>query len=79
MGGLTAMLRGIRLITPIGGENFKDRVRDSFLPGARCLGDVLMDANYTSHYMGGAHKHFAGKDKLFSSHGFQKVEGGERR
>lgn len=79
MGGLTAMLCGIRLITPIGGENFMDRVRGSFLPGARCLGDVLADANYTLHYMGGAHKQFAGKDKLFSSHGFQKVEGGERR
>jgi len=79
MGGLTAMLCGIRLITPIGGENFMDRVRGSFLPGARCLGDVLADANYTLHYMGGAHKQFAGKDKLFDSHGFQKVEGGERR
>ena len=79
MGGLTAMLCGIRLITPIGGENFMDRVRGSFLPGARCLGDVLMDANYTLHYMGGAHKQFAGKDKLFASHGFQLVEGGEKR
>ena len=79
MGGLTAMLCGIRLITPIGGENFMDRVRGSFLPGARCLGDVLMDANYTLHYMGGAHKQFAGKDKLFSSHGFQSVEGSEKR
>ena len=79
MGGLTAMLCGIRLITPIGGENFMDRVRGSFLPGARCLGDVLADANYTLHYMGGAHKQFAGKDKLFDSHGFEKVEGGERR
>ena len=79
MGGLTAMLCGIRLITPIGGGNFMDRVRGSFLPGARCLGDVLADANYTLHYMGGAHKQFAGKDKLFDSHGFQRVEGVERR
>lgn len=71
---LTSSLCGIRLVTPSGGENQMNRA-GSFLPRARCLGDVLHDAGYALHYLGGAPKEFSGKDKFFTSHGFQKVEG----
>ena len=46
-----------------------------FLPKANCVGDVLRDNGYQLHYIGGAHKDFAGKGAFYKTHGFQRVEG----
>jgi len=48
---------------------------DAYLPGATCLGDLLKGAGYTNTYLGGAAGGFAGKDKYFTSHGYQTVRG----
>ena len=74
MGGLVTSQCGIRLITPIGAENFMDRV-NSYLPAARCLGDLMKASGYKLEYIGGAAKEFAGKNIFLESHGFTSVKG----
>ncbi|MGM0983734.1 MAG: sulfatase-like hydrolase/transferase [Pseudomonadota bacterium] len=46
-----------------------------FLPLATCLGDLLSDAGYSLHYMGGAESDFAGKGRFYQSHGYTHIEG----
>ncbi len=48
---------------------------DSFLPGARCLGDVLHEAGYTNVFLGGANSKFAGKGTFLMDHGYDFVYG----
>ena len=48
---------------------------DSFMPGITCLGDILDDAGYTNHFVGGADPEFAGKGKFFQEHGYDSVKG----
>ena len=48
---------------------------DKFMPLAKCAGDILNDAGYELHYMGGADTEFGGKGKFYSTHGFSSVEG----
>ena len=45
-----------------------------YLPRAACLGDVLSEAGYTSVFLGGADKNFAGKGQFFSDHGYSEVK-----
>ncbi|WP_427869683.1 LTA synthase family protein [Leucobacter luti] len=45
-----------------------------YLPRATCLGDVLSEAGYTSVFLGGADKNFAGKGQFFSDHGYSEVK-----
>ena len=73
VGGITASLCGIPLFTPSHGNSMGGM--DSFLPSAKCLGDLLKEQDYQLTYMGGADIAFAGKDKLFQSHGFSQVLG----
>lgn len=46
-----------------------------FLPGARCLGDVLSDDGYSLAYIGGARLEFGSKGSYLSSHGFGELIG----
>lgn len=49
----------------------------SFLPGARCLGEVLADNGYKNVFLGGASLYFAGKGKFFAQHGYSELYGKE--
>jgi len=60
---------GLKSINRIG-----ERV-DSFMPGITCLGDILDDAGYPNHFLGGADPNFAGKGKFFEEHGYNSVKG----
>ena len=74
IGGLTAIQCGIPLETPSGGNSMSGM--DQFLPSATCLGDLLSgDENYHMEFLGGARLSFAGKGKLYRSHGFKTVAG----
>ena len=46
---------------------------DAYLPGARCLGDVLADEGYQNVFMGGADASFASKRLFLSTHGYDEV------
>ncbi len=48
---------------------------DSFMPGITCLGDILSEAGYANHFVGGADPEFAGKGKFFQEHGYDSVKG----
>lgn len=71
--GMTASQCGIPLITPSHGNSMSGM--DQFLPSAVCLGDLLNDNGYKLEYMGGADLNFAGKGKLYKTHGFAEVLG----
>lgn len=71
--GMTASQCGIPLFTPSHGNSMSGM--DRFLPSAVCLGDLLNEKGYHLSYMGGASLDFAGKGKLFESHGFADILG----
>ncbi len=73
VGGITASQCGIPLFTPSHGKSMSSM--DQFLPSAVCLGDLLDKMGYQLEYMGGASLDFAGKGKLFKTHGFTHVLG----
>ena len=49
----------------------------SFLPGAKCLGDILLANGYKNIFLGGASLYFAGKGKFLSQHGYSEMYGKE--
>ena len=65
---------GVPLFTPIASQNSMSGV-DKFMPLAKCAGDILNDAGYELHYMGGADTEFGGKGKFYATHGFSSIEG----
>lgn len=71
--GMTASQCGIPLFTSSHGNSMSGM--DQFLPSAVCLGDLLSRKGYQLNYMGGASLEFAGKGKLFKTHGFTSVLG----
>lgn len=71
--GMTASQCGIPLFTPSHGNSMSGM--DQFLSSAVCLGDLLNERGYQLNYMGGASLNFAGKGKLFKTHGFTNVLG----
>lgn len=71
--GMTASQCGIPLFTPSHGNSMSGM--DQFLSSAVCLGDLLNKRGYQLNYMGGASLDFAGKGKLFKTHGFTNVLG----
>lgn len=73
VGGMIASQCGIPLFTPSHGNSMSGM--DQFLSSAVCLGDLLNEKGYQLNYMGGASIDFAGKGKLFKTHGFTKVLG----
>jgi phosphoglycerol transferase len=48
---------------------------ESFMPGITCLGDILDNAGYRNHFLGGADPEFAGKGKFLIEHGYHSVKG----
>lgn len=48
---------------------------ERFLPGARCLGDVLSEDGYSLTYIGGARLEFGSKGHYLASHGFGELIG----
>ena len=75
IGGMVGSQCGIPLVTP-SGHNGMTGI-DKFLPGARCIGDILSNAGYDLNYVGGASMRFAGKGNFYQTHGFGNVEGRE--
>lgn len=76
--GMTASQCGIPLVTASAGNEAVGNSMSGlteFLPGARCIGDILAAHGYTLDYMGGASLDFAGKGNLYKTHGFQTVQG----
>lgn len=49
----------------------------TFLPGAKCLGDMLQERGYRNVFMGGAPLSFAGKGAFLRDHGYQERWGKE--
>lgn len=74
--GMVCSQCGIPLFTPSDGNSMSGM--DKFLNGAVCIGDVLSAEGYQLIYMGGASLEFAGKGKLFETHGFKEVLGKEQ-
>ncbi|SMC55678.1 phosphoglycerol transferase [Desulfocicer vacuolatum DSM 3385] len=75
VGGMITSQCGIPLFTPSGGNSMNGMER--FYEGAVCLGDFLASQKYTLVYRGGASLKFAGKGKLYTTHGFIDVKGRE--
>jgi len=72
--GYTASQCGIPLATSSPSGNLMGKM-DLFLPGAKCIGDVLRDHGYTLEFLLGVDAVFAGSGKFHTSHGFHKVVG----
>jgi phosphoglycerol transferase len=66
-------------LQPLGilGDNHLGENVPSFLPRARCLGDVLREAGYRNVFLGGASSQFAGKGHFLRQHGYEEVLGRE--
>ena len=71
--GMTASQCGIPLFSPSSRNTMNGA--DKFLPLATCLGDLLKKEGYDLNYIGGAKTNFAGKGKLYKTHGFSSVKG----
>ena len=63
-------LKSIGLIT----RNYFDAF-NAFLPGARCLGDILRANGYRTEFLQGATLKFAAKDRFLAQHGYALLEG----
>lgn len=76
--GIVSTQCGIPL-KPLGvvGENWVGETTASFLPGARCLGDLLRDRGYRNVFLGGASLNFAGKGSFLRTHGYDEAWGRE--
>lgn len=83
MAGIVATQCGIPIKSAVGGaaaagedeggeETFNEigAHAEHYLPGITCLGDVLEDAGYTNHFMGGADGTFANKKLFMTDHGY---------
>jgi len=71
--GMVASQCGLPLLSAShGNSNSSDTV---FLPGARCMGDLLAERGFQLSFLGGAPLRFAGKGLFYQSHGFHNVFG----
>lgn len=59
------------------GGNAQGEQVESFLPRARCLGDILAGNGYTNVFLNGSSLAFAGVGKFFKDHHYSKVMGRE--
>lgn len=73
IGGMVASQCGIPLVASSHPNSMSGM--DRFLPGAKCMGDLLKAQGYQLDYMGGASLSFAGKGKFYKTHGFNQVRG----
>lgn len=77
--GMVASQCGIPL-KPLGivGKHWLGQATANFLPGARCLGDVLRDQGYRNVFLGGASLSYAGKGTFLQGHGYDEAWGREQ-
>lgn len=77
VGGMVASLCGTPLLhqRQLGGNSI---LFSRFLDQAVCFGDVLAEAGYRQHFMGGASTGFAGKGAFLEAHGYDSVLGREQ-
>lgn len=50
---------------------------DAYIPGASCIGNLLVNHGYRLSYIGGADLGFGGKGNFYQSHGFARVTGAD--
>ena len=67
---MTAQLTGLPLKVEV--ANDMDQ-QNNFMPGAKTLSDFLHEQGYVQELMIGSQKEFAGTDKLFLQHGYDKI------
>lgn len=67
---MTSQLTGLPLKVEVANDMDK---QNQFMPGAKTFGDVLNENGYVQELMIGSQKEFAGTDKLFLQHGFDKI------
>ena len=73
IGGIVGSQCGLPLVT-LGAKNVNSLANlKEFMPGARCMGDLLKDQGYRLEYIGGASGKFAGKGNFLISHGYSKI------
>ncbi len=77
IGGIVASECGIPLFTPSMNSANSMGGSDTFLQGAKCLGDTFKDLGYFTEYIQGASTKFSGKNKFFATHKFSAVYGKE--
>lgn len=76
--GIVSSQCGIPLkSTTIFDGNMQGEKVKSFLPRAKCLGDLLFENGYKNVFLGGASLYFAGKGKFLSLHGYSELYGKE--
>lgn len=73
IGALVASQCGIPSIAPSRVEHRGGT--ETYLGGAKCLGDLLSEAGYDLTYYGGASSRYSGKGLFYRSHGFDEVQG----
>ncbi|MCP4116945.1 MAG: sulfatase-like hydrolase/transferase [Desulfobacteraceae bacterium] len=73
--GMTTTQCGTPLFSPSGWNSMGGM--EHFYEGAYSIGKFLASDNYTLAYRGGASLEFAGKGKLYKTHGFTDVKGRE--
>ena len=66
----------LKATTIFDGNTHVEKVK-SFLPGSKCLGDILFENGYKNVFLGGASLYFAGKGKFLSQHGYSELYGKE--
>ena len=70
-GAMVALTAGIPLTLPVRVNTYD--AYESFLPGARALGDVLRDAGYRQALVIGSDKSFGGRDTFYLQHGTDEI------
>lgn len=67
---MTSQFTGLPLKVEVANDMDK---QNRFMPGAKTIGDILNENGYIQELMIGSQKEFAGTDKLFLQHGFDKI------
>lgn len=67
---MTSQFTGLPLKVEVANDMDK---QNQFMPGAKTIGDILHEQGYVQELMIGSQKEFAGTDKLFLQHGFDKI------
>jgi phosphoglycerol transferase len=75
MGGIVASQCGVPLRVYSEYDVRRREQGKTFLPGARCLGDVLQGNGYANVFMGGAPLSFSGKGAFLTDHGYRETWG----
>lgn len=66
----------LKSVAMFSGNDVGEKV-ERYLPGARCLGDILADHGYRNVFLNGSSLAFAGVGKFFRDHRYSRVMGRE--